>query len=1016
MPLPRSAREAIANDSECGNLFSLEDPEKLFVDLREIGHGNFGAVYYARNSETNEIVAIKKMSTGRKQNPETWQDILKEIRFLRELNHRHCIAYRGCYLKEYTTWLVMEYCLGSAADLIEVHKKSLAEGEIATIVCDTLSALDYLHSIHRIHRDIKAGNILLTENAIVKLADFGSASFTSPANSFVGTPYWIAPEVILAMENGQYDGKVDIWSLGITCIELAERKPPLFNMNPMSALYHIAQNEPPTLQNNNENKSYTNDFMLFIAMCLKKSPHERPSAKELLNTIFITSKSNRESLIDLIRRTKDAVMEFDNIRYRRMKKVLMGHEEQNKSTVDLHQSIEVINMDTDNSNNLDNELLDDRTLDDDDDDDDTHSVDFVSGSNDIHPDDDESLNSSRSSLQPPHPLPPPAIFKGLFINKQMSTLSPPIHNPIYNGMPINSNNTNRRTTPTDVVSSLQTQTNESNGVQMRKNLLNSDYTSSHQPRRNGLPPNEFSTIKTTRIVIREQREHNQDDQQLEQFRGYKRMRRQHQKQLKQFEERCRIEKNELRSKLEREYNSFQEQFTVDNNRLLEKHRKELADRVKYNQNHFRKFEREQEDHFDDELKRFQQEQIKQYKLKKDAFKKEIFSLSSRSKNEKEDDIRRFKDDLQLKLRQNEQTLRVQLDHEHTIRRLQLKRRKLLLVHALEQKLIQEKCTKSMDTIVQRHGLLKKHHELTKELEYRQLANLHKMRNEFTHKQHLTEMINFNEYSNRRQKELIKRHAFNQKQFPKNIKIKQAEIKRQHKEAYNLQSRQYKALKDNIRLDYMNVTTNHSREELDLKLKTIKDDQRKKFDLLYQRYEEAVQRMLDQQNIKLNSDQECERNALKAILDDDQKNLFNLQEESRVRMEQQHLDERKQLERNVEERLKKLNEQMELELSEYNEDRSRQITLLLEKQRRELIQTDHEITSLGFNVADLADTIQDIHFFPANPPVHLTSQERQLFTGNSHPNNRASMISLQRSYSSNSFNSNTTNGSGVNTHK
>jgi thousand and one amino acid protein kinase len=220
MPIPRSAKEISSNDSEYGHLFSKDDPEKLFVDLREIGHGNFGAVYYGRNSETNEIVAIKKMSTGRKENPETWQDILKEIRFLRELNHRHCIAYRGCYLKEYTTWLVMDYCLGSAADLIEVHKKPLAEGEIATIVCDTLSALEYLHSMHRIHRDIKAGNILLTEDAIVKLADFGSASFISPANSFVGTPYWIAPEVILAMENGQYDGKVDIWSLGITCIEL----------------------------------------------------------------------------------------------------------------------------------------------------------------------------------------------------------------------------------------------------------------------------------------------------------------------------------------------------------------------------------------------------------------------------------------------------------------------------------------------------------------------------------------------------------------------------------------------------------------------------------------------------------------------------------------------------------------------------------------------------------------------------------------------------------------------------
>ena len=114
----------------------------------------------------------------------------------------------------------MDYCLGSASDLLEVHKKPLAEKEISTIMRDSLDGLAYLHSKSYIHRDIKAGNILLTDSGTVKLADFGSASFVSPANSFVGTPYWMSPEVILAMDEGQYDTKVDIWSLGITCIEL----------------------------------------------------------------------------------------------------------------------------------------------------------------------------------------------------------------------------------------------------------------------------------------------------------------------------------------------------------------------------------------------------------------------------------------------------------------------------------------------------------------------------------------------------------------------------------------------------------------------------------------------------------------------------------------------------------------------------------------------------------------------------------------------------------------------------
>ena len=117
-----------------------------------------------------------------------WQDIIKEVKFLVNLRHKNCIEYRGCYLKDQTAWLVMEYCLGSASDIVEVHKKPLREEEISAISSDALNGLEYLHSMNRIHRDVKAGNILLTDNGTVKLADFGSASMVCPANSFVGTP------------------------------------------------------------------------------------------------------------------------------------------------------------------------------------------------------------------------------------------------------------------------------------------------------------------------------------------------------------------------------------------------------------------------------------------------------------------------------------------------------------------------------------------------------------------------------------------------------------------------------------------------------------------------------------------------------------------------------------------------------------------------------------------------------------------------------------------------------------
>uniref|UniRef100_A0A672YZB4 non-specific serine/threonine protein kinase n=1 Tax=Sphaeramia orbicularis TaxID=375764 RepID=A0A672YZB4_9TELE len=313
------------NPSFVADLFCKDDPEKLFADLREIGHGSFGAVYFARDVRNNEVVAIKKMSYSGKQTNEKWQDIIKEVKFLQKLRHPNTIEYRGCYLKEHTAWLVMEYCLGSASDLLEVHKKPLQEVEIAAITHGALQGLAYLHSHNMIHRDVKAGNILLTEPGQVKLGDFGSASIVAPANSFVGTPYWMAPEVILAMDEGQYDGKVDVWSLGITCIELAERKPPLFNMNAMSALYHIAQNESPILQSNHWSDSFRN----FVDSCLQKIPQDRPTSDVLLNHRFLCRERPLTVIMDLIARTKDAVRELDNLQYRKMKKILFQETQQN---------------------------------------------------------------------------------------------------------------------------------------------------------------------------------------------------------------------------------------------------------------------------------------------------------------------------------------------------------------------------------------------------------------------------------------------------------------------------------------------------------------------------------------------------------------------------------------------------------------------------------------------------------------------------------------------------------------
>ncbi|XP_071848340.1 serine/threonine-protein kinase TAO1-like isoform X2 [Apostichopus japonicus] len=333
MPLP--TRVSQIKDQDVASLFTDEDPEKLFSELQEIGHGSFGAVYFARNVKTSEGVAIKKMSYNGKSSSDKWQDIIKEVKFLRQVKHKNCIQYKGCYLREQTAWLAMEYCIGSASDIVEVLKKPLQEDEIAAVCDDALQGLEYLHNNDRIHRDIKAGNILLEDNGTVKLGDFGSASLVSPANSFVGTPYWMAPEVILAMDEGQYDGKVDIWSLGITCVELAERKPPLFNMNAMSALYHIAQNDPPSLTTTD----WSDEFLSFVNVCLAKEATDRPSATELLQHPFLTRDRSNNCIKELIERTKKVAKDQDNMSFRRVRKILIDPHEDSQSNENSDDSV-----------------------------------------------------------------------------------------------------------------------------------------------------------------------------------------------------------------------------------------------------------------------------------------------------------------------------------------------------------------------------------------------------------------------------------------------------------------------------------------------------------------------------------------------------------------------------------------------------------------------------------------------------------------------------------------------------
>uniref|UniRef100_A0A2K5K8Z1 non-specific serine/threonine protein kinase n=1 Tax=Colobus angolensis palliatus TaxID=336983 RepID=A0A2K5K8Z1_COLAP len=518
--MPSTNRAGSLKDPEIAELFFKEDPEKLFTDLREIGHGSFGAVYFARDVRTNEVVAIKKMSYSGKQSTEKWQDIIKEVKFLQRIKHPNSIEYKGCYLREHTAWLVMEYCLGSASDLLEVHKKPLQELEIAAITHGALQGLAYLHSHTMIHRDIKAGNILLTEPGQVKLADFGSASMASPANSFVGTPYWMAPEVILAMDEGQYDGKVDVWSLGITCIELAERKPPLFNMNAMSALYHIAQNESPTLQSN----EWSDYFRNFVDSCLQKIPQDRPTSEELLKHMFVLRERPETVLIDLIQRTKDAVRELDNLQYRKMKKLLF-QEAHNGPAVEAQEEEEEQDHGVGR----------------------TGTVNSV-GSNQSIPSMSISASSQSSSV---NSLPDVSDDKSeldmmegdhtVMSNSSVIHLKPEEENYREEGDP--------RTRASDPQSPPQV----------------SRHKSHYRNREH------FATIRTASLVTRQMQEHEQDSELREQMSGYKRMRRQHQKQLMTLENKLKAEMDEHRLRLDKDLETQRNNFAAEMEKLIKKH-------------------------------------------------------------------------------------------------------------------------------------------------------------------------------------------------------------------------------------------------------------------------------------------------------------------------------------------------------------------------------------------------------------------------------------------------------------
>lgn len=304
---------AAVNANALSSDISRRNPQDEYELIQRIGSGTYGDVYKAKRLSMNDLAAIKviKLEPG-----DDFAIIQQEILMMKDCRHPNIIAYYGSYLRRDKLWICMEYCGGGSLQDIYHITGPLTEIQITYMCRETLTGLAYLHSMGKMHRDIKGANILLTEAGDVKLADFGvSAQITATINkrkSFIGTPYWMAPEVAAVERKGGYNQLCDIWACGITAIELAELQPPMFDLHPMRALFLMSKSgfKPPTLKDRDK---WSPTFHNFVKIALTKNPKKRPTAEKLLQHAFFQGEMSKRLALELLQKVSNPSHMFTDL-------------------------------------------------------------------------------------------------------------------------------------------------------------------------------------------------------------------------------------------------------------------------------------------------------------------------------------------------------------------------------------------------------------------------------------------------------------------------------------------------------------------------------------------------------------------------------------------------------------------------------------------------------------------------------------------------------------------------------